>query len=95
VDETAKEELFCFKGMGLEELKEKLIEETGLSDISICSKNPLNGKLYPLRLHLPPNNTKMHVVLIPSPERTIVPEPRQDTHTLINHQSRYLFSFSL
>ena len=69
VDETAKEELFCFKGMGLEELKEKLIEETGLSDISICSKNPLNGKLYPLRLHLPPNNTKMHVLLIPSPSK--------------------------
>ncbi|EOA24462.1 hypothetical protein CARUB_v10017719mg [Capsella rubella] len=69
VDETANEELFCFKGMGLEELKEKLKEETGLSDISICSKNPLNGKLYPLRLHLPPNNTKMHVVLIPSPSK--------------------------
>ncbi|CAA7051959.1 unnamed protein product [Microthlaspi erraticum] len=66
VDESAKEELFCFKGMGLEELKQKLEEETGLSGISICSKNPLNGKLYPLRLHLPPNNTKMHVVLIPS-----------------------------
>ncbi|KAL1200922.1 hypothetical protein V5N11_031621 [Cardamine amara subsp. amara] len=66
VDESVKEELFCFKGIGLEELKQKLKEKTGLSDLSICSKNPLNGKLYPLRLHLPPNNTKMHVVLIPS-----------------------------
>ncbi|CAH8384983.1 unnamed protein product [Eruca vesicaria subsp. sativa] len=66
VDESGKEELFCFKGMGLEELKQKLEEETGLSDVSICSKNPLNGKLYPLRLHLPPNNSKMHVVLVPS-----------------------------
>ncbi|KAJ4877844.1 hypothetical protein Rs2_42862 [Raphanus sativus] len=66
VDEGGKEELFCFKGLGLEELKQKLEEETGLSDVSICSKNPLNGKLYPLRLHLPPNNSKMHVVLIPS-----------------------------
>lgn len=66
MDEGGKEELFCFKGLGLEELKQKLEEETGLSDVSICSKNPLNGKLYPLRLHLPPNNSKMHVVLIPS-----------------------------
>ena len=66
VDEGGKEELFCFKGLGLEELKQKLEEETGLTDVSICSKNPLNGKLYPLRLHLPPNNSKMHVVLMPS-----------------------------
>ncbi|KAG2261296.1 hypothetical protein Bca52824_068375 [Brassica carinata] len=65
VDERAKEELFCFKEMGLKELKQKLEEETGLNDISICSKNPLNAKLYPLRLHLPTNNTKKHVVLFP------------------------------
>ncbi|KAF2531980.1 hypothetical protein F2Q70_00032166 [Brassica cretica] len=61
--ERAKEELFCFKGMGPEELKQKLEEETALNYISICSKNPLNGIL---RLHLPPNNTKMNVVLFPS-----------------------------
>ncbi|KAG2261294.1 hypothetical protein Bca52824_068373 [Brassica carinata] len=29
VDERAKEELFCFKEMGLKELKQKLEEETG------------------------------------------------------------------
>ncbi|KAF2536461.1 hypothetical protein F2Q68_00018719 [Brassica cretica] len=75
VDEGAKEELFCFKGLGLEELKQKLEEETGLSDVSICSKNPLNGKLYPLRLHLPPNNSKMHVVLIPSSSKGTLPLP--------------------
>uniref|UniRef100_A0A0D3DC43 AAA+ ATPase domain-containing protein n=1 Tax=Brassica oleracea var. oleracea TaxID=109376 RepID=A0A0D3DC43_BRAOL len=61
--ERAKEELLCFKGMGPEELKQKLEEETALNYISICSKNPLNGIL---RLHLPPNNTKMNVVLFPS-----------------------------
>ncbi|KAF3598186.1 hypothetical protein DY000_02025761 [Brassica cretica] len=49
--------------MGPEELKQKLEEETALNYISICSKNPLNGIL---RLHLPPNNTKMNVVLFPS-----------------------------
>ena len=31
MDELAKEEHFCFKGIGLEELKQKLEEETGLS----------------------------------------------------------------
>ncbi|CAN6911109.1 unnamed protein product [Brassica oleracea] len=61
--ERAKEELLRFKGMGPEELKQKLEEETALNYISICSKNPLNGIL---RLHLPPNNTKMNVVLFPS-----------------------------
>ncbi|XP_010531796.1 PREDICTED: uncharacterized protein LOC104808016 [Tarenaya hassleriana] len=65
IDEGTKEEFFYFKGMGVEKLKQKLEEETGLSGISVCSRSPLNGKLYPLRLHLPPNNTTMHVVLVP------------------------------
>ncbi|KAG2261298.1 hypothetical protein Bca52824_068377 [Brassica carinata] len=43
VDERAKEELFYFKGTGLEERKQKLEEETGLNDISVCSKNPSKG----------------------------------------------------
>ncbi|EXB36667.1 hypothetical protein L484_002081 [Morus notabilis] len=65
-DEAMEELFFAFKGNGVEELKEKLKEETGLHDIVVCSRNPLNGKLYPLRLHLPPNNTDMHVVVVPS-----------------------------
>ncbi|KAF9663632.1 hypothetical protein SADUNF_Sadunf17G0071600 [Salix dunnii] len=65
VDEN--EELsFTFKGCMVEELKNRLEEETGLTDIQVCSRNPLNGKFYPLRLHLPPNNTEMHVVVVPS-----------------------------
>ncbi|XVE83822.1 hypothetical protein DITRI_Ditri16bG0118300 [Diplodiscus trichospermus] len=66
VNETIGERTFTFKGSGVEELKQMLKEETGVNEeVCICSRNPFNGKLYPLRLHLPPNNTAMHVVVVP------------------------------
>ncbi|XP_006658358.3 uncharacterized protein LOC102712921 [Oryza brachyantha] len=55
---------FTFDGTSLEELLERLQEETGLSDVIICSRSPINGKLMPLRLQLPPNNAAMHIVLV-------------------------------
>lgn len=61
----AEEGSFLFKGHGLEGLSQKLEEETGVEDIIICSKNIVTGKLYPLRLALPPNNATMHVVVVP------------------------------
>lgn len=67
VDDDAYEEgSFVFKGHGLEDLSRDLEDETGLDDIIICSRNPLNGKLFPLRLALPPNHTTIHVVVVPS-----------------------------
>eukprot|EP00252_Welwitschia_mirabilis_P006397 TRINITY_DN17279_c0_g1_i1.p1 TRINITY_DN17279_c0_g1~~TRINITY_DN17279_c0_g1_i1.p1 ORF type:complete len:261 (+),score=53.19 TRINITY_DN17279_c0_g1_i1:211-993(+) len=55
---------FHFKGNDLEHLKRRFEEETGLHDIILCAKNHLSGKLYPLRLQLPPNNQSMHIVIV-------------------------------
>ncbi|KAL1809567.1 hypothetical protein DCAR_0729117 [Daucus carota subsp. sativus] len=57
---------FHFTGVGLEELAHQLEEETGIESVILCSRNPLNGKLYPLRLALPPNNASVNVVLVSS-----------------------------
>ena len=65
-DDTREGLSFTFKGSGVEELKQKLKEETGLDDIVVCTRSPLNGKLFPLRLQLPPNNSDMNVVVVPS-----------------------------
>ncbi|OEL33955.1 hypothetical protein BAE44_0005026 [Dichanthelium oligosanthes] len=53
-----------FNGTSLGELLERLKEETGLQDVIMCSRSPINGKLLPLRLQLPPNNAAMHIVLV-------------------------------
>eukprot|EP01018_Ginkgo_biloba_P010578 Gb_16512 [translate_table: standard] len=55
---------FFFKGNDLPELTKQLEEETGLQDVVVCARHPLNGELYPLRLRLPPNNSAMHLVLV-------------------------------
>ncbi|XP_071692369.1 uncharacterized protein [Rutidosis leptorrhynchoides] len=67
VDDDAYEETsFMFKGNGLMDLTRDLEEQTGLDDIVICSRNRFNGKLFPLRLALPPSHMVMHIVVVPA-----------------------------
>lgn len=66
VDEDSEPSSFMFHGSTVEQLTERLKEETELDDIIVCTHSLLNGKLYPLRLHLPPNNAALNVVVVPS-----------------------------
>ncbi|KAF8390294.1 hypothetical protein HHK36_024819 [Tetracentron sinense] len=64
VVEASDGAFITFKGTGIGPLTNELEEETGRKDIVVCSRSPVNGMLYPLRLHLPPGNRTMHVVLV-------------------------------
>lgn len=66
VDEAEGERSLVFNGSGMQELARMLEEETGLTEVTLCSRSPLNGKLYPMRLALPPNHVKLHVFVVPS-----------------------------
>jgi hypothetical protein len=64
VEDDIESQTFTFNGSSLEELTDKLQEETGIDDLIVCTRSPINGKLIPLLLRLPPNNAAMHIVLV-------------------------------
>ncbi|XP_073129821.1 uncharacterized protein [Henckelia pumila] len=68
VDLGFEELCISFKGNGVYELSKRLEAELGVEGITVCTRSP-NGKLYPLHLQLPPNNTTMHVVVVPPSTR--------------------------
>ncbi|XP_073031512.1 uncharacterized protein [Primulina eburnea] len=69
VDHGFEEHCISFKGNGVHELTMRLEVELGVEGITVCARSPLNGKLYPLHLQLPPNNTTMHVIVVPPSSR--------------------------
>ncbi|KAH7835179.1 hypothetical protein Vadar_023584 [Vaccinium darrowii] len=91
VDEGLEERCFMFKGNGIYELTRRLEEETGLEEIIVCSRSPLDGKLKPLRLHLPPQNVDMHIVVVPSSSRAARDFTR--TGTQLRNFPHYSFGY--
>ncbi|XP_030497051.2 uncharacterized protein LOC115712813 isoform X1 [Cannabis sativa] len=73
-DESVEGYSFTFRGNEVEELTRRFEEETGIEGIVMCTRSPLNGKLYPLRLQLPPNNVTMHVVVLLSQSKAAAKE---------------------
>ncbi|CAL9773387.1 unnamed protein product, partial [Musa acuminata subsp. burmannicoides] len=64
VDDSMEWPSFTFIGTSVPELTSKLKKMTRLDDIIVCTRNPLNHRLSPLYLQLPPNNRTMQLVVV-------------------------------
>ncbi|CAL9105395.1 unnamed protein product, partial [Musa textilis] len=64
VDDSMEWPSFTFIGTSVRELTGKLKKMTRLDDIIVCTRNPLNHRLSPLYLQLPPNNRTMQLVVV-------------------------------
>lgn len=82
IDEGFEELCIMFKGCEVSELKKRLEGELGVNGLTVCARSPLNGKLYPLRLQLPPNNATMHVVVVPPPSKDAESRESEKTEAL-------------
>jgi hypothetical protein len=61
---TLREESFSFKGNNVNDLKQELLVHTKMEeDILVFLRNESDGKVFNLRLTLPPCNVSMHVVV--------------------------------
>uniref|UniRef100_R7W9Q4 DUF569 domain-containing protein n=1 Tax=Aegilops tauschii TaxID=37682 RepID=R7W9Q4_AEGTA len=87
VDDDIERRSFTFNGSNLEELTQKLQEETGIDDLIVCTRSPISGKLTPLLLQLPPNNAAMHIVLVreSSKDRESAKDSRHGSHMIQPH----------
>lgn len=81
VESEFEELCIAFKGNEVSELGKRLEGELGIDGLTVCTRSPLNGKLYPLRLQLPPNNATMHVIVVPSSSKGD-PSPAHSVPTL-------------
>lgn len=90
-DDNVQGYSLVFNGNGVEQLTRKFQEETGLEGVIVCTRSPLNGKLYPLRLQLPPNNVTMQVVLVLPSSKGDFPFPLSN-FLLLDAESSFLYS---
>ncbi|KAI5063194.1 hypothetical protein GOP47_0021741 [Adiantum capillus-veneris] len=87
---------FVFRGHDVKMLTERLKEETGIDDdLYVCAKNHFTNKLFPLVLHLPPQNAPMYVVVVKASSKLARTLPGVGAETVRDAGDTYSRSSSL